>query len=69
MTAELPGPPESSSTARRPDPLKLPGWALVLLGAVFAGATLAAASARWVGVALIVALVAGVCALLLRWSQ
>ena len=69
MTAEPSSHGEPTSTARRPDPLKLPGWALVLIVAVFAGAALAAASARWVGIVLIVALVAGVCALLLRWSR
>jgi hypothetical protein len=58
----------TTAAARHPDALKLPGWALTFLVAVFATAALAAASLRWLGVATIVVLVAGVCTLLYRWS-
>ena len=67
MSAEPPDQAQpTTAVTLRPEPVKLPGWALALLVALFATAALAAASLRWVG---IVALVAGVCALLLRWSQ
>ena len=69
MTAEPSTPAEPSPTVRHPDRLKLPGWALALIIAVFATAALTAASLRWIGVVIIVALVAGVCALLLRWTS
>ncbi len=70
MSAEPPDQAQpTTAVTLRPEPVKLPGWALALLVALFATAALAAASLRWVGVVIIVALVAGVCALLLRWSQ